>query len=58
MTVISERFQGDLETQYAKSLVLSLKVQPWIITDSEDAVKVKVILTIGNNKFQDLLSFC
>lgn len=58
MTVISECFQGDLETQYAKSLILSLEVQPWIITDSEDAVKVKVIQTIGNNKFRDLLSFC
>ena len=58
MTVISERFQGDLETQYAKSLILSLKVRPWIITDSEDAVKVKVIQTIGNNKFQNLLYFC
>lgn len=51
MTVISERSQGDLETQYAKSLILSLKVQPWIITDSQDAVKVKVMQTIDNNKF-------
>lgn len=58
MTVISEHLQGDLETQYAKSLILSLKVQPWIITDSQDAVKVKVMQTIDNNKFQDLLSFC
>lgn len=28
-----------------------LKVQPWIITDSQDAVKVKVVQTIDNNKF-------
>lgn len=51
MTVISEHFQGDLETQYAKPLILSLEVQPWIITDSQDAVKVKVMQTIDNNKF-------
>lgn len=55
--MISEQFQGDPETQYAKSLLLSLKAQPWIITDSRDAVKVKVMQTIDNNKFQDLESF-
>lgn len=36
---------------YAKSFILSLEVQPWIITDSRDAVKVKVTQTIDNNKF-------
>lgn len=55
--MISEQFQGELVTQYAKSLLLSLKVQPWIITDRRDAVKVKVMQTIDNNKFQDSESF-
>lgn len=36
---------------YAKAFILSLEVQPWIITDSWDAVKVKVTQTIDNNKF-------
>lgn len=36
---------------YAKSFILSLEAQPWIITDSRDAVKVKVTQTIDNNKF-------
>lgn len=58
MTVISARFQGDPEIQYAKSFILSLKVQPWIITDSQDEVKLKVTRTIDNNKFYDLVSFC
>lgn len=51
MTVISEHSQGDPEIQYAKSFILSLKVQPWIITDNQDAVKVKVMQTIDSNKF-------
>lgn len=58
MTVMSEHFQGEPEIQYAKSFILSLKVQPWIITDSQDEVKVKVMQTIDNNKFKDLVSFC
>lgn len=49
--MISEHFQGDQEIQYAKSFILSLQVQPWIITDSQDEVKVKVRQTIDNNKF-------
>lgn len=51
MTVISEHSQGDPEIQDAKSFILSLKVQPWIITDNQDAVKVKVMQTIDSNKF-------
>ena len=51
MPVISEHFQGDPEIQYAKPFILSLKVQPWIITDSQDAVKEKVMQAIDNNKF-------
>lgn len=51
MTVISEHFQGDPEIQYAKPFILSLEVQPWIITDSNNAVKVKVMQTIDNNTF-------
>lgn len=51
MTVIAKHFQGDWEIQYAKFFILSLKVQPWIITDIQDAVKVKVTHTIDNNNF-------